>query len=125
MLRQLRPILAEGQDDLKLVAPPAEESFPKRALSGGGTWPFGCHRNANRRCNCAQSDELLSNWVAPVARVYYRRPIHQTEYLMPPARRADLTFRRLQDRSLRPCHFKPGNSAFRIVGKADPVDPIC
>ena len=47
------------------------------------------------------------------------------EYLMPPARRADLTFRRLQDRSLRPCHFKPGNSAFRIVGKADPVDPIC
>jgi hypothetical protein len=71
-----------------------------------------------------KADELLSNWMAPVARVYYRQAFHQTEYLMPSARRVDLIFTRLQDRGLRPCHFKPGNRTFRVVGKTDSVDPV-
>ena len=71
-----------------------------------------------------KADELLSNWVAPVARVYYRQAFHQTEYLMPFGRPADLPFARLLGRGLRPRHFKPGNRTFRVVGETDSVDTV-
>jgi hypothetical protein len=42
-----------------------------------------------------KADELLPNWVAPVARVYYRQAFHQTGIFDASARRPDLTFTRL------------------------------
>jgi hypothetical protein len=124
MLRQLRPILAEGQDDLKLVAPPAEESFPKRALSGGGTWPFGCHRNANRPCDCALSGRAAVELGSASRPSILPASAPSNRIFDAPARLAGLTFIWLHERCLRLRHFKPGNRTFRVVSKTDSVDTI-